>query len=151
MEISNLRSLIQMVVRRFGFLNEQCCNTCCGEDISVVQSHILYEVSRQHSPSMQEVAVALGLDVTTFSRQVKNLVEKGYIKKEPHPSDNRVNLLFLTDKGKSVQENINQEMDRYLNGILSHLSEFERESVIRSISLLDEAMRKSESNCCPPR
>jgi DNA-binding MarR family transcriptional regulator len=150
MEQNNLRGLMQMIVRRFGFLSERCCEDCCGEDISIVQSHILYEIARQQHPSMQDVAGALGIDITTFSRQIKTLVERELVKKTPHPNDNRVNLLSLTIKGKTTEQQINEEMNTYLADILSHLSEFERETVIRSIQLLDDAMRKSENYCCPP-
>lgn len=151
MEKDNLRSLFQMIVRRFGFLNEQCCEDCCGDDISLVQSHILYEISRKSESSMQDVAGALGLDITTFSRQVKTLVERDLVKKSPHPNDNRVNLLSLTTKGKETEQKINQEMNMYLNNILSQLTDFERETVIRSMGILEEAMRKSERNCCTPK
>lgn len=151
MEQNNLRSLFQMIDRRFRFLTERCCEDCCGDDISIVQSHILYEILKQHEPSMQNVAGALGIDITTFSRQVKTLVERDLVKKTPHPNDNRVNLLTLTPKGKATEQLINQEMNTYLKDILSHLSEFERDTIIRSMQLLDEAMRKSEKYCCPPR
>ena len=151
MENTNLRSLFQMIVRRFGFLNEQCCENCCGEEISLLQSHILYEIKRQNDPSMQEVAGALGIDITTFSRQIKTLVDREIVKKTPHPNDNRVNILSLTEKGETMEINIDQEMNHYLSQILSHLSEYERESVIRSVKLLNDAMKKSESYCCPPK
>ncbi|NMD72700.1 winged helix-turn-helix transcriptional regulator [Bacillus sp. DNRA2] len=151
MENNNLRGLMQMIVRRFGFLNERCCEDCCGDDISLVQSHILYEISRQSSPSMQDVANALGMDITTFSRQVKTLVERDLVKKTPHPNDNRVNLLSLTVKGTATEQNINNEMNKYLNSLFSNLSVFERDTIIRSLDLLEETMKKSESKCCPPR
>ncbi|MGN7296407.1 MarR family winged helix-turn-helix transcriptional regulator [Ferdinandcohnia sp. SAFN-114] len=151
MENTNLRSLFQMIVRRFGFLNEQCCENCCGEEISLLQSHILYEIKRQNDPSMQEVAGALGIDITTFSRQIKTLVDKELVKKTPHPDDNRVNILSLTKKGETMEINIDEEMNHYLSQILSHLSEYERESVIRSVKLLNDAMKKSERYCCPPK
>lgn len=151
MENSNLRGLMQMIVRRFGFLNERCCEDCCGDDISLVQSHILYEISRQTSPSMQDVANALGMDITTFSRQIKTLVERDLVKKTPHPNDNRVNLLSLTAKGTATEQNINNEMSNYLNSILSNLSDFERNTVIQSLYLLEETMSKSENKCCSPR
>lgn len=151
MENTNLRSLFQMIVRRFGFLNEQCCENCCGEEISLLQSHTLYEIKRQNDPSMQEVAGALGIDITTFSRQIKTLVDRELVKKTPHPNDNRINILSLTEKGETMELNIDQEMNHYLNQILSHLSEYERESVIRSVKLLNDAMKKSESYCCPPK
>jgi len=38
--------------------------------ISIVQSSILYEISLMNKPSMQMVAEAVGMDITTFSRQI---------------------------------------------------------------------------------
>ncbi|MCS0543343.1 MarR family winged helix-turn-helix transcriptional regulator, partial [Aeromonas veronii] len=68
-----------------------------------------------------------------------------------HPNDNRINILSLTEKGETMEINIDREMNHYLSQILSHLSEYERESVIRSVKLLNDAMKKSESYCCPPK
>ncbi|ANE48418.1 MarR family transcriptional regulator [Paenibacillus swuensis] len=144
--MENVRNIFQILSRNFGLLNEQCCDTCCGQEISIVQSHILYEVNRQHNPSMQEIAGALGIDITTFSRQVKTLVDKSLVKKTPHPDDNRINILSLTPEGLEMENNINFTVNAQLQGVLSKLSEFEKETVIRSIKLLNEAMKQ----CCVP-
>ena len=120
-----------------------------SENISLVQSHILYEIDKGKSPSMQQVADALGMDITTFSRQIQNLVKRGLVKKTPLPEDRRVYTLSLTAEGKSVAAAIDQEINRYLDEIFSHMSEFEKETVIRSIKLLNECMAKS-SVCCKP-
>ncbi|WP_127529361.1 MarR family winged helix-turn-helix transcriptional regulator [Paenibacillus kobensis] len=149
--MENVRNMFQLLSRNFGLLNEQCCDNCCGQDISLVQSHILYEINRQHHPSMQEIAGALGMDITTFSRQVKTLVDKGLVKKTPHPADNRINILSLTPEGLGIENNINVTVNAQLNGVLSTMSEFERETVIRSIKLLNDSMQKSASCCIPPK
>ena len=144
----NLRELFQIMTRRFGFLNKNCC-TAGGYEISLIQSHILYEIDRQHKPSMQQVAEALGTDITTFSRQVQSLVKMNMVKKTPDPDDRRVHILSLTTEGKYVATVIDQQMKSYLNEVFSHLNEFERETVIRSIKLLNDAMGKSKMCCAP--
>ena len=144
----NLRELFQIMTRRFGFLNKNCCTTG-GYEISLIQSHILYEIDRQHKPSMQQVAEALGTDITTFSRQVQSLVKMNMVKKTPDPDDRRVHILSLTTEGKYVATVIDQQMKSYLNEVFSHLNEFERETVIRSIKLLNDAMGKSKMCCAP--
>jgi len=149
--MENVRNLFQILSRNFGLLNEQCCDSCCGQEVSLVQSHILYEINRQHKPSMQEIAGALGIDITTFSRQVKTLVEKGLVKKIPHPSDNRINILALTPAGLNIENSINLTVNAQLNGVLSKMTEFERETLLRSIQLFNDTMQKSESCCVPPR
>ena len=134
---------LQIFVRRFGLLNASCCDECCGEQVSMAQSHILFEVRRSESPSMQQVAEELGMDVTTFSRQVKSLEEKGLVSRRVSPGDRRVSLLGLTDAGRQVLEKI----DRYLAGrlelVFACMSDFERETVVRSLGLLNEAVARA--------
>ncbi|MCT8139456.1 winged helix-turn-helix transcriptional regulator [Anaerobacillus sp. CMMVII] len=146
--MENIRELFQILTRRFGFLNKNCCSI--GEfEISMIHSHILFEVERRNKPSMQEVAEALGTDITTFSRQIQTLVKMELVEKTPHEEDRRVQLLSLTTQGKFVTGAIDQQMKDYLEEIFSHLGADEREMVIQSIKLLNEAMAKS-SRCCQP-
>ena len=146
--MENLRELFQVMTRRFGFLNKNCCQIGDSE-ISMVQSHILYEILQKDRPSMQQVAETLGMDITTFSRQIQTLVKMDLVKKTPLPDDRRVYQLTLTTQGNYVAAKIDAEMNQYLNEVFSHMSDFERDMVIKSITLLNEAMSKS-SVCCKP-
>ncbi|MGD6792622.1 MarR family winged helix-turn-helix transcriptional regulator [Metabacillus indicus] len=147
--MENTRELFQIMTRRFGLLNKNCC-TAGGTEISLIQSHILYEVDKMTRPSMQETAEVLGTDITTFSRQVQSLVKLNLLKKTPHPDDRRVHILSLTTEGKYVAATIDHQMNTYLDEVFSHMNEFEKETVIRSIKLLNEAMAKSSVCCTTP-
>ncbi|MBO1511708.1 MarR family winged helix-turn-helix transcriptional regulator [Metabacillus bambusae] len=149
MKDENLRELFQTMTRRFGFLNKSCC-TSGGYDISLIQSHILYEIDRQHKPSIQQIAETLGTDITTFSRQIQSLIKMNMVKKTPDPDDRRVYILSLTTEGKFVATMIDQQMNSYLNEVFSHMNDFEKETVIRSINLLNDAMAKSSKCCTAP-
>lgn len=146
--MESTRELFQIMTRRFGLLNKNCC-TVGGNDITPVQSHILFEVDRQHNPSIQQIAETLGTDITTFSRQVQSLIKLNLIKKTPDPADRRVSTLSLTVEGKYVATTIDQQMNAYLDEIFSFMTEFEKETVLRSIKLMNQAMAKSD-NCCRP-
>ncbi|WP_449620427.1 MarR family winged helix-turn-helix transcriptional regulator [Robertmurraya sp. Marseille-Q9965] len=144
--MENLRELFQVMTRRFGFLNKNCC-TSGGAEISLVQSHILYEIDNQHNPSMQQISDTLGIDITTFSRQVQSLMKMNLVKKTPDAEDRRIHILSLTTEGKYVATTIDEQMNLFLNDVFSHMNDFEKETVIRSIKLLNNAMAKS-SMCC---
>ncbi|MEH7226626.1 MarR family winged helix-turn-helix transcriptional regulator [Bacillus sp. JJ1566] len=144
--MENLRELFQVMTRRFGLLNKNCCSAG-GCDISLIQSHILYEIDHQHNPSMQQIAETLGTDITTFSRQVQSLVKMNLVTKTPDPNDRRIYILSLTTEGKYVATTIDEQMNTFLNEVFSNMNEFEKETVIRSIKLLNNAMAKS-SLCC---
>lgn len=145
MENKHKRELFQVLTRRFGLLNKNCCSIG-NIDVSTVQSHILYEIDKQHAPSMQQVADSLTMDITTFSRQIQTLVKMDLVKKTPSELDKRVYILSLTVQGKFVATSIDHSMNTYLDEVFSQMNEFERETVIRSLELLNQAMKKT--NVC---
>lgn len=144
--MEEVRHMLQLITRRFGFLNKNCCSIG-GVEVSLAQSHILYEINRQHHPSMQQVADALGMDITTFSRQIQTLARKKLVKKTPSEQDRRVYILELTAEGRCVAGAIEQQALHYLNQIFSHMNEFEKDTVIRSLKLLNACMEKT-GFCC---
>jgi len=141
--METVREQLQIFTRRFGLLNASCCDECCGEQVSMAQSHVLFEVWRAGSPSMQRVAEELGMDITTFSRQVKGLEKKGLVSRRASPDDRRVCLLGLTDAGMQVLEKIDRYMAGKLEQIFAGMSNFERETVVRSLGLLNDAVVRS--------
>lgn len=140
--MESVRNEIQIFVRRLGLLNASCCDECCGEQVTMVQSHILFEVRRLGRPSMQQVAEELGMDVTTFSRQAKTLETKEFVSRSISPVDRRVTLLELTVAGSQVLGKIDSYMAVQLGKIFGTMTMFESETVIRSLQLLNGAMAK---------
>ena len=141
--MESIREQLQIFTRRFGLLNASCCDECCGEQVSLVQSHLLFEVRRAGNPSMQRVAEELGMDITTFSRQVKGLEIKGLVVRRVSSEDRRVSLLGLTAAGKLVLEKIDRYMAGKLERVFECMSNFERETVVRSLGLLNDAVSRS--------
>jgi DNA-binding MarR family transcriptional regulator len=136
------------MTRRLGLIDKCGCKIS-EPDLSVIQSHILYEVNKRKGPSMQEVADALGMDITTFSRQVQTLVKLGLVAKMEQPEDRRVYMLSLTEQGSHAVTEISEQMNRYFQEVFSYMTEFEKETVIRSIHLLNRSLAQS-SVCCSP-
>ena len=139
-----MREYFQIITRNFGLLNKTCCSVD-GMDVTLIQSHILFEISRNEQPSIQQVADLLGVDITTFSRQIQTLVKMELVEKQPSPEDKRVSHLVLTDKGARVAATIDCQVNGYLDQLFSQMSEFERETVERSIRLLAKIMNESTS------
>ncbi|MBT1072916.1 MarR family winged helix-turn-helix transcriptional regulator [Pelotalea chapellei] len=141
--MESVREKLQIFVRRFGLLNAACCDECCGEQVTMAQSHILFEIRRKVAPSMQQIAEELGMDVTTFSRQVKGLEGRGLVVRTVSPGDRRVSILGLTAAGADVLARIDTYMAGRIEDIFSFMTPFERKTVIRSLGLLNEAVAKA--------
>lgn len=150
--MNDMRDQIQTFVRRFGLLNAACREECCGQQVSMVQSHILGEVRRLNNPSMQRVADELGIDITTFSRQASRLQVKGLLERVGSPDDRRVTLLALTGEGEAVLRRIDAYMNDRLGRAFGCMSAFEQETVLRSLELLNSAIGRPDTEetiaCC---
>lgn len=139
--MKNINEQLQLLVRRLDLLNASCCDECCGEQVSLAQSHILSEVRRSANPPMQRVSDELGMDITTFSRQIKALEGKGLLSRRTSSEDRRVSLLELTPEGSQVLARIDSFMSERLEQIFSRMSLFERETVTRSLALLSDVIK----------
>lgn len=113
--------------------------SCKG--VTVVQSSILYEISLHENPSMQTVAEALGMDKTTFSRQIGTLEKKSLITRTPNQKDRRIYLLSLTKTGQVLVKTINTNIATIMEESLSTMNDFERETVMRSMQLLSDNLK----------
>jgi DNA-binding MarR family transcriptional regulator len=144
--MEDVRQLLQQLSRHFGLLNKNCC-TVGNLVVSLVQSHILYEIDRQYEPSMQQIATTLGVDITAFSHQIQTLVKKKLVIKSASSLDKRVSILSLSTEGKFVSTMIDQQVNSYLNQAFLEMTVIEKENIIGALMLLDEKMSKV-SVCC---
>lgn len=141
-----MRNSFQAIVRSFGLLNKTCCSVD-GVDVSVIQSHILYEIENNENPSIQQLADLLGIDITTFSRQIQTLVKMELVTKVASKVDKRSFILALTEKGQKVAKGIDKQVNGYLENIFNEMTDFERETAQSAIKLLADVMTKSPI-CC---
>ncbi|WP_223067537.1 MarR family winged helix-turn-helix transcriptional regulator [Paenibacillus caui] len=142
----SVREILQLLVRRFGLLQKDGAQ-CCG--VTVIQSHILYELERRPSISLNELSQLLSMDTGAISRQIQQLVELGLINRIPDPKDRRYVVLSLTEKGTRQSREIAVTMESYVQSIFQFIPEDKQEQVLESLQMLSEAMSKS-ANCCTP-
>ncbi|NRF94429.1 winged helix-turn-helix transcriptional regulator [Paenibacillus frigoriresistens] len=143
----NVREVLQLLVRRFGLLQKDGAQ-CCG--VSVVQSHIMYELYKRPNISLNELSEILSIDTSTLSRQVQQLVENNLINRLPDPKDRRYVVLSLTEKGEKQYHEIAKTMEEYVLGIFQHVPPEKKEQVLESLQILSDAMSQSPNCCTPP-
>lgn len=137
-----LRELIRILVRDLGVL-EKSDASCCG--VSLAQCHAIVEIGRKEKISLVDLASLLGLDKSTMSRTINNLVESDLVLRDLDMENRRYVIIQLTEKGSSVFRNIEESMDVYYMSIFNSIPENKRNQVLESLQLLKEAV---ESNKC---
>lgn len=147
--MKDVLDLFQVMYRRFGLLNKNCCSTSNEVDLSLVESHILYEINKQQHPSMQQIAETLDIDITTFSRKIQKLIKLGLVNKNQDVNDKRTYILSLTEQGEKVNDATNTGIRQNLESIFCCMTDEEQNMVIESIQLLNNKMKDSVM-CCRP-
>ncbi len=140
---NELRELLRILIRDLGIL-EKSDASCCG--ISLAQCHAIVEIGRADKISLIDLADLLGLDKSTMSRTINNLVEVGLVLRELDMENRRYVIIQLTDKGKEIFQNTEESMNNYYQDILESISENKRNEVIEGLQLLTDAVKKNR--CC---
>ncbi|MDQ7097121.1 MarR family transcriptional regulator [Desulfosporosinus sp. PR] len=73
-------------------------------DITPEQWEILNRLWQNDGISQKEISEITLKDQTTLTRILDKLEHKGLIKRQVSPSDRRVFLIFLTDKGRDLED-----------------------------------------------
>ncbi|AEY67626.1 MarR family transcriptional regulator [Clostridium sp. BNL1100] len=137
-----LRELIRILVRDLGIL-EKSDASCCG--VTITQCHAVVEIGRKGKISLVDLAGLLGLDKSTMSRTINNLVESDLVLRDLDSENRRYVIIQLTENGRNVFKNIEESMNGYYKSIFNSIPENKRSQVMESLQLLTNAV---ESNKC---
>lgn len=69
--------------------------------------------------TQQEMANRLQADKGAVARTLAQLEEQGYVSRRRDPSDKRVTRVYLTDKSKALQSDLEKAVER----VITHLNE----------------------------
>ncbi|HEX3045237.1 MAG TPA: MarR family transcriptional regulator [Bacillota bacterium] len=142
-EIKLLRESVRLLERKLGLLNDIQAS-CCG--VTLAQCHALVEIGRAGSISLNDLADLLGLDKSTMSRTINNLVNNKLVSREIDPKDRRFLMLCLTEAGRKTFQTIEAKMDLFFNQIYQTVPEDKRQQVVESLQILIQAL--VENPCC---
>jgi DNA-binding MarR family transcriptional regulator len=79
------------------------------------------------------VAGRLGLATPTVTRATTRMEAAGLVRREPHDRDGRLVRLFLTERGRELEEVIGREMDQLSERALASLDPSERAALVRAL------------------
>jgi DNA-binding MarR family transcriptional regulator len=139
--IDDLERRMVAFVRAFGL--HQTERTPCGEPISVSQAHALTELAA-HPLSQAELARRLRLDRSVVSRLADALEERGWLRRERHPQDQRAVHLVLTERGRAAADRLAGARRARLATLLDGVPAGDRDNVLRALEVLTDSLSRSE-------
>jgi DNA-binding MarR family transcriptional regulator len=142
-DVTRLRESIRLLTKKLG-LSDKIEASCCG--ITLSQCYALVEIGRAGNISVNDLANILGLDKSTASRTVDNLVKGGLAVRKEDESDRRYLKVILSDQGQQYFSEIEVRMGIYYKNVYEAISEEKIEQVLESIEILAEALESD--SCC---
>ncbi len=81
-------------------------------------NHVLGQIRDMQPVRLTDLAVELGVDVSTVSRQVTHLEDRGFVVRTRDPDDGRASKLWLTPEGAEVTRRMTEAWHATITGLL---------------------------------
>lgn len=142
--IQYFREKLRQLERQLGWILKNDIQ-CCG--ISMAQCHALIEIGKKEQISIVELAAILGLDTSTLSRTIDNMVKTGLVNRLLNAKDRRYVALTLTERGKRTYDFIEKSNSSFIDMLFARIPPEKHPQVIESFQLLVDAVQECSQAC----
>jgi MarR family transcriptional regulator, organic hydroperoxide resistance regulator len=97
------------------------------------QQYVLRCLWQEDGLSPGEIARRLGLTTPTVTRAATRMEAAGLLRREPHPGDRRLVRLRLTDRGRELEKDIDEQTRQLTERALATLGAGERAALVRAL------------------
>ncbi len=127
-------------------------------EIGLYHSHhsVLLSLYKQDGVSQEKLSKHLGVDKATITRSIKMLLENGFVERRQDKNDKRSYLIFLTEKGHSIQPDIDAMFKDWNNVLLDGFDDDEAAQLIDYLQRVSKnvlnhhqiVQDKKDKECC---
>ena len=90
------------------------------------QQYLLFQLWDEDSLGQAELTKRLGVEAATVSKTIERLENAGFIRREPSPDDARANIIYLTERGRSLEQPVKQAWFDVEEQLLAQMTTEER-------------------------
>jgi DNA-binding MarR family transcriptional regulator len=99
--------------------------------------HILHTLYKKDGIPMKEITEKINKKKNTVTILINKLIKNGYIYKTTCPEDKRLSKIYLTDKGKSFENNFNMISDRLNKKAFNNFLNKEEKELIKLLTKIE--------------
>lgn len=125
---------------------EQACVAFFG--VTSSQGGSLLSLPQKGTLKMSEMSTAVGVDSSTMTRMVDQLVDKGLVFRKVDEKDRRLVCIGLTAAGQKLHRELDNALRDFYKDSLGEIREKERAVILQSLEKLNMAMANGVENCC---
>lgn len=145
MDVIDFKNILWSYTRQINERTNNLIITLCEHNgITTLQGRILLEIDRHGSHTIGTLASRLHIAGTNISTMCKKLEGKGLIVRVRDEFDERVVKVALSEKGKSVVEEINQELIEKISNSIQGETDQSLNEIIIGLKKLNELLEKMD-------
>ncbi|HEX2192391.1 MAG TPA: MarR family winged helix-turn-helix transcriptional regulator [Acidimicrobiales bacterium] len=139
--VSRIDDALNTLVRRTqGPRAQEQLSARAGLSLERAAYPLLRRIGEGETVRASDVAAALSVDVSTVSRQVKELELDGLVARRPDPTDGRASILVLTAAGHQALERLRRARREVLAEVVATWPEEDRSTLADLICRLADDM-----------
>jgi DNA-binding MarR family transcriptional regulator len=108
------------------------------KNLTIAEASAIYAIGPDEPKTMKQIAETLGVAVSTPTRTIDRLLEKGFVNRKVGEKDRRKLLIELTPKGKKLLVDIDKENLEITRKMLKGLSDEEIKTFKKILSKISE-------------
>jgi DNA-binding MarR family transcriptional regulator len=134
---------LQLVARALGRLGRERART---EEVTPQQAEALQLISERGGLSTSSLALVLGIDPSTASRNLAGLERAGFVVRRRGTEDGRQCDVRLTPRGKRTADAVSTEWTLVYSSLLDRIPRTERQRVADALEMLARVLDGEESS-----
>ncbi len=112
------------------------------------QGGTLLSLPLENTMRMNELSKAVGVETSTMTRMIDQLVDKEMVFRKADDKDRRLVRVGLTASGQKLNQELAEALVNFYRDSLDEIPEAERQTIIRSLERLNNAIARGLENCC---
>lgn len=129
---------------RLATLSEQLSASFAGVyadkyQLTIPQWRVIAHLAAEQHLTAKTICERAGLDKSTASRAIKQLLEREVIYGEPSTLDKRATVLALSEKGETLYQKLSEDANSWQNALFKSLDQQDKEALF---CILDKLERK---------
>jgi DNA-binding MarR family transcriptional regulator len=125
---------------------DEACKAFFG--VTSAQGGTLLSLPVKDTMRMNELSKTVGVDTSTMTRMIDQLVDKDLVYRKTDTKDRRIVCIGLTASGEKLHQELAGALAGFYKDSLDEIPDKERETIIRSLERLNNAIAKGLENCC---
>jgi DNA-binding MarR family transcriptional regulator len=142
---NKVRDLINKITISFESY-ERACGNYMG--VTTAQGGTLLSFPIKRALTMNELSRAVNLDISTMTRMIDQLVEKGLVLRETDVKDRRVVRVGLTEAGRKLRKRLEDALQAFYSNSLANIQKEDRDKIIIHLQSINEAITRGLEECC---